>query len=162
MIRRIIGLVTVFLACVVATYMGVQGGSIIQQQDATVSIPDSRIYAWVFFFVLLIVVIEGLAVFVHNELQLSIIMLNNATGVLVGAITGVVIVLVTTYILAGYGQPLGSGAPDDLQIRVRDEVANSKIALPIAKLASPVLIVFDAALPRDPKTYFGVPAPKPA
>jgi hypothetical protein len=45
---------------------------------------------------------------------------------------------------------------------VRDEVANSKIALPIAKLASPVLIVFDAALPRDPKTYFGVPAPKPA
>ncbi len=160
MIRRVIGLVTVYLACVVATYMGIQGGSIVQQQDATITIPDSRIYAWVGFFLLIIVVVEGLAVFIHNELQLSIIMLNKATGVLVGAVTAVVVVLVTSYILAGYGQPLGSGAPDDLQIKVRDAVANSKIGLPIAKLAAPALTVFDAALPRDPKTYFGISSTK--
>lgn len=155
-IQRVIGLVGLYIGCVVATFMGVQGGSIVQQYSPNTSVPDSRLIAFLFFLFFFLLLVEGAATAVHNQIQLSVIMLNRSTGVLVGLLTAALLTVVLVYVLAGYAQPLGSGAVDDLQIKVRDSVAKSQIGLPLAKALSPTLIVFDAVLPRDPKTYFGV------
>ncbi len=159
-IRRVIGLAGAFLGCLVGTYMGVSGGSIVQQYWPDTPIPDSRIYSWLFFFALIVLIIEGAALAVHDLLQVSVVLLNRFTGVLVGLVTAGVVVVALAYMLAGYAQPLGSGPVDSQQIKVRDAVANSKIGLSLAKLASPVLIVMEGALPHDPATYFGAPTPK--
>lgn len=56
-LRRLIGLVAVYLALVGATNMGLQAGNILQQ-SSSVELPDSRIYGFFGIVVAVIIIVE--------------------------------------------------------------------------------------------------------
>lgn len=153
-IRRVIGLAAVYLALLVATYMGQQGGSVIMQSQPGMPIPDARLVAWTFFLLLMLLVFEGAATAVHSQLQLAVVAVDRPVGVVLGLVTAAVLVTALVYMLAGFAKP-SARQPDQLQITVRDAVLNSGIAYPLARgTANYVLPFLNAALPRDSQAYF--------
>jgi len=153
-IRRVIGLVAVYLALLVATFMGQQGADVVTQSQPGMPIPDARLVAWMFFLLLMLLVFEGAATAVHTQLQLAVVALNRGVGVVLGLVTTVVLVTALVYMLAGFAKP-SARQPDQLQITVRDAVVNSGIAYPLARAtANYVLPFLNAALPRDSQAYF--------
>ncbi len=157
LVRRVIGITTVYLASVVATFMGPQGGAIYQQAVAATPTPDATLIGWLFFFFLIVVVVEFMATLVHQSLQLSVVALNRLTGVVVGLVTATVVTVVLFFMLAGFAQPLGGGDHlDSLQISARDSLTRSTIGFPVVRASGPTILpLLQAALPRDPKEYFG-------
>jgi uncharacterized membrane protein required for colicin V production len=153
-VRRVIGLVAVYIGLLVAFNMGVQGADILEQWQPGMSVADARFLSWTFFLALMLLVFEGAATAIHAQLQVAVLALNRGIGVLIGAVTWVVLVTALVYMLAGFGKPV-TKQPDRLQINVRDAVANSALALPLAKAAGDfILPLLNAALPRDPQAYF--------
>jgi uncharacterized membrane protein required for colicin V production len=118
------------------------------------SVADARFVAWTFFLFLMLLVFEGAATAVHTQLQVAVLAVNRGVGVFLGLVTSVVLITALVYMLAGFGKPV-TKQPDRLQINVRDAVANSGLALPLAKAAGDyILPLLNAALPRDPQAYF--------
>ncbi|MEP7104966.1 MAG: CvpA family protein [Chloroflexota bacterium] len=155
-VRRVIGLVAVYIGLLVAFNMGPQGGGILEQSQPGLSFADARFISWSFFLVLMLLVFEGAATAVHAQLQVAVLALNKGIGVLIGLVTAVVLVTAIVYMLAGFGKPVGK-QPDRLQITVRDAVVNSALGLPLAKAAGDfILPLLSAALPRDPQAYFAL------
>lgn len=153
-IRRVLGLIGVYLAILIATNMGQQGANIYLQYSPTTPIPDARLFGWLFFFVLLTVVFEGAATAVHAQIQLAVVALNNGVGVLVGLITAFVVVVGLFYMTAGYSKA-ATNTPSGLQITLRNQLANSHVVLPLVKaVGAPILPLLSASLPRDPQAFF--------
>jgi uncharacterized membrane protein required for colicin V production len=153
-IRRVIGLVAVYIALLVATFMGQQGGDVVMQSQPGMPVPDARLVAWGFFLVLMLLVFEGAATAVHSQLQLAVVAVNKAVGVVVGLVTALVLITALVYMLAGFAKPSGR-QPDQLQITIRDAVVNSGIGFPLARAAGGyILPLLNAALPRDSQAYF--------
>jgi uncharacterized membrane protein required for colicin V production len=153
-IRRVIGLVAVYLALLVATYMGQQGADVVMQSQTSMPVPDARLVAWTFFLVLMLLVFEGAATAVHTQLQLAVVALNRGVGVVLGLVTSVVLITALIYMLAGFAKP-SARQPDQLQITIRDAVVNSGIAYPLARATAAYVLPFlNAALPRDSQAYF--------
>ena len=153
-IRRVLGLVSVYVALLLATNMGQYAGGIVRQYQPTISIPDARLMGWIFFAVLLVLILEGAATAVHAQLQLAVVAVNRGIGVVLGLLTSVVVLMAAAYMLIGYAnaetnQPTGS------QVTVRDQMQHSALLLPLAKSAGIYLLpVLTAALPRDSQAYF--------
>jgi len=155
-VRRVIGLVAVYIGLLVAFNMGGQGGGIVEQWQPGMSVADARFLSWTFFLALMLLVFEGAATAVHTQLQVAVLAFNRGAGVLIGLVTSVVLITALVYMLAGFGKPVAK-QPDRLQINVRDAVANSSLALPLAKAAGDFILPFlNAALPRDPQAYFTI------
>jgi len=153
-IRRVIGLVAVYVALLVATFMGQQGADVVMQSQPGMPVPDARLVAWCFFFVLMVLVFEGAATAVHSQLQLAVVAVNKGVGVVMGVVTAVVLITALVYMLAGFAKP-SARQPDQFQITVRDAVVNSGIAFPLARATGGyVLPLLNAALPRDSQAYF--------
>jgi len=159
-VRRVLGLAIVYGACVVATYMGPQGGNIWQQAESSTTSQDARLYGWVFFFLLVVVIVEAMATAIHEQLQVSVVMLNKFTGALIGLITGAVAVIAVFFMLAGFAKGTGNGTGlDNKQLGARDTLVHSSVGLALVKGIGPyVLPLMQAALPRDPGDYFASPA----
>jgi hypothetical protein len=153
-IRRVIGLIAVYLAFIGATNMGLQAGGILQQ-SSNLETPDARIYGFFGIVIAVIVIVEGAAQLVGTQIQGGAVVFNRALGVVIGVLTAIVLSVLLTYELEAAGNPFGGGALDSQQLQIRDAVKGSHIAVPlVSAIGKPIVTIFQLALPGDPQIYF--------
>jgi hypothetical protein len=153
-VRRIIGLVAVYLAFIGATNMGLQAGGILQQ-SSNLETPDARIYGFFGIVIAVIVIVEGAAQLVGSQIQGGALVFNRALGVVIGVTTAIVLSVLVTYELEAAGNPFGGGTLDAQQLQIRDQVKGSHVAVPlVSAIGKPVVTIFQLALPADPQIYF--------
>jgi len=153
-LRRIIGLIAIYIACIAATGMGLQAGNLIQQAS-TFETPDARIYGFFGLMLVVIVAIDGAAQLAHRQIQIEAIVWNRLSGVIIGIICALLLTVVVTYELEAAGSPSGSGQLAGTQAQIHNAVRDSKIVVPIVKaVGGPIIAVFQPALPFDPHQYF--------
>jgi len=153
-LRRLIGLVAVYLAFVGATNMGLQAGQILQQ-SSNLETPDSRIYGFFGIVIAVIVIIEVAAQLAGSQIQIGALVLNRVLGVLAGLATALILTVLVTYEFEAAGNPFGGGALDPVQQTIRDAVRSSHIAVPVTSaIGKPIVTIFVLALPTDPQIYF--------
>ncbi len=157
-IRRLIGLVALYLALLAATNMGLQAGGILGQ-SSNFDVPDGRIYGFFGILTAILVIVEAATQLAHSQIQIPALLFNNALGSVVGLITSVVLSVIVVYELGAAGNPFGGSQLDPLQQRIRDAYNGSRIAVPIVhQVQKPIISLFADALPPDPQIYFG-PSP---
>jgi uncharacterized membrane protein required for colicin V production len=153
-LRRIIGLIAIYIACIAATGMGLQAGNIVQQAS-TLETPDARIYGFFGLLLVVLVAIDGAAQLAHRQIQIEAIVWNRLSGVIVGIITALLLSVVVVYELEAAGHPSGSGQIAGSQADIRKAVDASRFAVPLVNsLGRPIIAVFQPALPFDPHQYF--------
>lgn len=153
-VRRLIGLVALYLAFVAATNMGLQAGGILQQ-SSNFETPDARIYGFYGILIAVLVIVEGATQLAHSQIQLPAIVLNHTFGVVVGVVTGVLLSVLVVYELGAAGNPFGGSQLDGLQQRIRDAYNGSHVMVPIVKkIDAPIVDLLQPALPADPQIYF--------
>ncbi|TMC00851.1 MAG: CvpA family protein [Chloroflexi bacterium] len=153
-LRRLIGLVALYVAFVAATNMGLSAGSILQQ-TSPVTVPDSRIYGFFGLVVAVLIIIDGAAQLVHSQIQIEAIVFNRVSGVVIGLLTGLVLSVLLTFELIAAANPSGGGQLDALQQNVRDGVNGSHVAVPLTNaIGKPIVAIFDLVLPPDPHNFF--------
>jgi len=153
-LRRVIGLIALYVACIAATGMGLQAGSLLQQASA-LETPDARIYGFFGLLLVVLVAIDGAAQLAHRQIQIEAIVWNRLSGVIVGVITALLLSVVAVYELDAAGNPSGSGQLAGTQAQIHSAVTGSKIAVPLVNsIGRPIIAVFQPALPFDPHQYF--------
>jgi uncharacterized membrane protein required for colicin V production len=154
-VRRLIGLVALYVAFWAATSMGLQAGGILQQ-SSNVEVSDGRILGFFGIVVAVLVIVEVATQLAHSQIQIPALSLNQSLGVIVGLLTAVLLSVVVIVELQAAANPFGGPQLDQLQQHIRDSVNNSHFAVPIAnKLNGPVIDIFRPVLPSDPQIYFG-------
>lgn len=153
-VRRLIGLVALYVAFFAATNMGLQAGGILQQ-SSSFETPDARIYGFFFIVIAVIAIVEGATQLAHAQIQLPAMVLNRSLGVTVGVITGLLLTIIVVYELGAAGNPFGGSQLDGQQESIRDAYNGSHVIVPLVKaIDSPVIDLFQPALPSDPQIYF--------
>jgi uncharacterized membrane protein required for colicin V production len=153
-LRRVIGLIALYIGCIAATGMGLQAANIIQQAS-TLETPDARIYGFFGLLVVVLLAVDGAAQLAHRQIQIEAIVWNRVSGVIVGVITAVLLSVVVTYELEAAGHPSGSGQLAGTQAQIRAAVDASRFAVPLVNsLGRPIIAIFQPALPFDPHQYF--------
>ncbi|HXC75434.1 MAG TPA: CvpA family protein [Candidatus Acidoferrum sp.] len=154
LLKRVIGLIALYLAFVGATNMGLQAGNILQS-SSNLEIPDGRIYGFFGIVIAVILIVEVAAQLASSQIQVGALVFNRALGVIVGVITAVTLFVLVTNEFIAAGTPFGGGALDPLQQSIRDAVQGSHIAVPITNaIGKPIVTIFGLALPADPQIYF--------
>src|SRR5216683_3095136 len=124
--RRLIGLVSLYLACIAATNMGLQAGGTLQQ-SSSYGTADARIYGFFGILFAVIIVIDGAAQLANSQIELQ-----------------------------AAGNPFGGTQLDATQQSIRDAVNGSHVAVPLVRaFGKPIVSVFQPVLPADPQIYFG-------
>ena len=160
-LRRLIGLVALYVGFVAATNMGLQAGGILQQ-SSSMAIPDSRIYGFFGILAAVLIVIDGAAQLAHSQIQIQAIVFNRVSGVVIGVLTAFLLSILVTSELVAAGNPIGGGQLDEVQQNVRDTVRGSHVAVPLVNVfGRPIIAIFQPVLPADPQIYFsnGVTTP---
>jgi hypothetical protein len=153
-LRRILGLIAVYLAFVGATNMGLQAGGILQQ-SSNLETPDARIYGFFGIVIAVIVIVEGAAQLASSQIQVGALVFNRALGIVIGVLTALVLSVLVTFELEAAGNPFGGGTLDAQQQQIRDAVQGSHIAVPlVSAIGKPIVTIFQLALPVDPQIYF--------
>jgi hypothetical protein len=154
-LRRLVGLVALYLAFVGGTNMGLQAGGIMQQ-SSSLETPDARIYGFFGIVIAVIVIVEVAAQLANSQIQVGALVFNRALGLVIGLATAVVLTVLVTYEMQAAGNPFGGGSLDPLQGQIRDAVRGSHIAVPLVSSAigKPIVTIFQLALPSDPQIYF--------
>jgi hypothetical protein len=153
-LRRLIGLIALYLAFFGATNMGLQAGGIMQQ-SSNLETPDARIYGFFGIVIAVIVIIEGAAQLANSQIQIGALVLNRVLGVTIGVLTAITLSVLVTYEFEAAGNPFGGGALDPLQASIRNAVQSSHVAVPLTSaIGKPVTTLFQVALPGDPQIYF--------
>jgi colicin V production protein len=153
-VRRLIGLVAVYLAFVGATNMGLQAGQILQQ-SSSLETPDARIYGFFGIVIAVIVIVEGAAQLAGSQIQVGAIVFNRVLGVILGVTTALILSVVVTHELKAAGTPFGAGSLDPMQTSIHTAVEGSRIAVPLeSAIGKPIVTVFQLALPSDAQIYF--------
>jgi uncharacterized membrane protein required for colicin V production len=153
-LRRLVGLVALYLAFVGATNMGLQAGNLLQQ-SSTLELPDARIYGFFGIVIAVIVIVEGASQLANSQIQVGALVFNRVTGVVLGLITAIMLSVLVTYELEAASNPFGGGALDSQQLQLRDAVKGSHVAVPlVSALGKPIITIFQLALPADPQIYF--------
>ena len=154
LLRRVIGLIGLYLAFVGATNMGLQAGGILVN-SSTLELADARIYGFFGIVIAVIVIVEAAAQLASSQIQVGALVFNRALGVIIGVATAIVLAVLVTNELIAAGTPFGGGALDPLQGSIRDAVQGSHIAVPLAHaIGKPIVTIFGLALPADPQIYF--------
>lgn len=154
-LRRLIGLVALYVAFVAATNMGLQAGGILQQSSG-LDIADSRIYGFFGIVVVVLVVIDGAAQLAHSQIQLEAIVFNRISGVIIGVLTAILLSVVVTYELSAAGNPFGGAQLDAVEQNIRDAINGSHVAVPMVRaIGKPIITIFQPVLPGDPQIFFG-------
>jgi hypothetical protein len=153
-LRRGIGVVALYVAFLAATGMGLQAGNILQQATSFET-PDARIYGFFGILFIVLILIEGAAQLANSQIQITAIVWNRMSGLIVGILTGVLLSILVVYEFQAAGNPSGGGALDDTQARIHDTVQSSHLAVPIDNaISKPVVAIFQPVLPSDPHQYF--------
>ncbi len=153
--RRLIGLVSLYLACFAANAMGLQAGSILQQ-SSSYGTADARIYGFFGILFAVIIVIDGAAQLANSQIQIQAIVFNRLSGVIVGLVTALLLSVLVTYELQAAGNPFGGTQLDTVQQSVRDGINGSHVAVPLVRaIGKPIISLFQPVLPADPQIYFG-------
>src|SRR6266571_4655174 len=123
-LRRLIGLVALYVAFVAATNMGLSAGSILQQ-TSSVAVADSRIYGFFGLVFAVLLIIDGAAQLVHTQIQIEA---GNPSG----------------------GGQL-DGLQQNVRDGVNGSHIAVPLTNAIGK---PIVAVFDLVLPPDPHNFF--------
>ncbi|HYM67696.1 MAG TPA: CvpA family protein [Patescibacteria group bacterium] len=154
-VRRLIGLVALYLAFWAATSMGLQAGGILQQ-SSNMEVSDGRIFGFFGIAIGVLIIVEVATQLAHAQIQIPALSLNHSLGVLAGLLTAVLLSIVLVVELQAAANPFGGPQLDQLQQHIRDAVNSSHLAVPFAKtLNGPVIDIFRPVLPSDPQIYFG-------
>ena len=154
LLRRVIGLIALYLAFVGATSMGLQAGNILQQ-SSNLEIPDARIYGFFGIVVAVILIVEAAAQLASSQIQVGALVFNRVLGVIIGLVTAMILSVLVTNEMIAAGTPFGGGALDQLQASIRDAVQGSNVAVPLTHaIGKPIVTIFGLALPADPQIYF--------
>jgi hypothetical protein len=153
-LRRGISLVSLYVACIAATGMGVQAGNLIQQAFS-VETPDGRIFGFFGVLAVVIVAIEGAAQLAHRQIQIEAIVWNRLSGVIVGLITATLMSVVLVYEFQAASSPSGGGELSGAQASLHEAVTKSRFAVRIVNaIDRPIIAVFQPVIPADPHQYF--------
>ena len=153
-IRRVVGFVALYLGFLAATNAGPTAANVILQAFAGWAIPDAITVGYFLVLVLIVVVLEVMAAFVHQRLQLAAILFDKSTGAILGAVTGLFAATVSLYLLVGGAQP-PQGSPTGNQINTLDTIRKATLAPALVRtLGRPAIILFFPVIPTDPNTYF--------
>ena len=153
-VRRLIGLIAIYIAFLAATNMGLQAGGILQQ-SSNFETPDARVYGFFFIVIAVVAIAEGATQLAHSQIQLPAVVLNQTLGVIFGVITGLLVTIIVVHELGAAGNPFGGSQLDGLQQQIRDAYNNSHVVVPIVrKIDRPIIDLFQPALPADPQIYF--------
>lgn len=154
-VRRLISLVSLYVACVAATNMGLQAGGILQQ-SSSVETADSRVFGFFGILFAVIVVIDGAAQLANSQIQLEAVVFNRLSGVIIGVLTGLLLSVLVVYELQAAGNPFGGAQLTPNEQGIRDAVNGSHFAVPLTRaLEKPIIALFQPVLPSDPQIYFG-------
>jgi uncharacterized membrane protein required for colicin V production len=153
-LRRLISLLSLYVACIAATGMGLQAGGLIQQATGAET-PDARIFGFFGILVVVLIGIDGAAQLAHKQIQIEAIVWNRLSGVIVGILTALLLSIVVVYELEAAASPSGGGEIAGAQAAIRDTVNSSKVVVPFVNLIDrPIIAVFQPVLPGDPHQYF--------
>lgn len=156
LVRRIIGLVALFVATWAATNMGLQAGGILQQTSNFPEVSDARIYGFFGIMAAVLIVVEVATQLAHSNLQLPAIVLDRTLGGVLGVITALFLSVVVVYELGAAANPIGGVQLDPLQQNLRDSVHSSVFMVPLVNsIGKPIIALFSPLLPGDPQIYFG-------
>ena len=155
LVRRVIGTVGLFAGFAVATAMTPLAASVWIQAFPSWSLPDARMLVYVVILVFIIAVIEGFAAAYRSKLQFSFVLLDRASGAIVGALAGISAVTVVLYLLFAASVPSGA-APDGAQIQVSNAIRlHSALAPRLFKsIGGFAVILYRPVTPVDPAAYF--------
>lgn len=154
LIRRVIGVATVYLALLAATNIAPTAANVVLQALPGWAVPDALLLGYFIVVVIVIVVVEVMASFYHSRLQLAALAFDRASGVVLGAITGVLGGTVVLFLLLGATLP-GEGSPDGAQIEIHDAIRKAVLAPALLQtLGPPVAILFGPVIPAAPGAFF--------
>jgi uncharacterized membrane protein required for colicin V production len=160
-IRRVIGFIAVYVAYLGATNAAPTAANVILQAFPSWAVPDAITLGYFLLVVLIIVVVEVLASFMHGRLQVAAILFDKSTGAVVGGLTALFGVTVALYLLLGGTQP-PSGSPDGAQIQTQDAIRKAVLAPTLLRgIGRPAVLLFFPVIPVDPNTYFNGQGPRP-
>src|ERR1700752_461760 len=106
-VRRLIGLIALYVACWAATNMGQQAGGILQQSGAAAATADARIYGFFGIILAFLLIIEVATQLAHQQIQLPGIVLNRTFGAIVGVVTSILLSFIVVYELGQAANPFG-------------------------------------------------------
>jgi hypothetical protein len=152
-IRRVIGLITVYIAFLAATNLNTGIAQTLLNFQPFTAPADARMLSYVLVMAVVIVAVEGLATGYHERLQVAVVLLNRFTGMIVGLVSAVLLTGFFVVLLNGYAFPLG-GTLTDKQVNVRTAVSSSVLGPVVVNLAKPIRPLFAVALPVEPQTFF--------
>jgi uncharacterized membrane protein required for colicin V production len=153
-LRRGIGLIALYIGFLAATGMGLQAANILQQAT-TLETPDARIWGFFGLLAVALVAIEGAAQLANAQIQITAIVWNRLSGVVVGVLTAILLSVIVIYELQAAGSPSGGGTLDDMQAQLHETVQASHFAVPIFNaISKPIVAIFQPVLPADPHQYF--------
>jgi len=159
-IRRVVGFVAVYVAYLGATNAAPTAANVILQAFPGWAVPDALTLGYFVLVLLIIVVIEVMATFIHGRLQVAAILFDRSTGALVGGLTALFGVTVALYLLLGGTQP-PTGSPDGAQIQTQDLIRKAALAPALVRgIGRPAIILFSPVIPVDPNTYFNGQGPR--
>jgi len=154
-LRRGIGLIALYVAFLAATGMGLQAGNLLQQ-GFSIETPDARIFGFFGIVLVVLVAIEGAAQLANAQIQISAIVWNRLSAVILGVLTAGLLSVLLVYEFEAAGSPSGEGLIASTQAQIRDTVTNSRLAVPIMHAVyKPIVAIFQPVLPGDPHEYFG-------
>jgi len=154
-IRRMIGVVALYVACWAATNMGLQAGGILQQ-SSNLETPDARIYGFFGIIVAVLVIVEVATQLAHSSIQLPAMVLNRTLGTVIGVITAVLLSVIVVYELGQAANPFGGPQLDPLEQHLHDSINHSLYAVALVnRVDQPIVGLFSPVLPGDSQIYFG-------
>jgi uncharacterized membrane protein required for colicin V production len=159
-IRRFVGMLSLYLAFFAATASGPTAANVVQQVYPNWAQPDQLMAGFFAVVVLMLLIVEVLASFYHSHLQLAAVLVDKGSGAVVGALTALVGISVALWLLLGASQP-SAGSPDNAEIQIHDTITKAVIAPTIlGSLSKATKVIFAPVIPNDPATYFNNQAPR--